>query len=278
MRTPLPEFDQPPVVEVAISLQFKVLELLRTPYLGLLWGVFRKEGYSRVEEHGELEPAFEEFEASSVPTVGIRVQTFDDAPPPPRVWFLNEARNELIQVQRDRLIVNWRGGAQAEPYPRYTHIIKRFRSALASLAEFAATEKLGDIVPTQCELTYVNHILSGAGWTQHGDLDRVVTTWGIRYSDEYLSAPEDVGFKARYRMTDEAGKVLGRLHVALQPANRSVDGAPIFVMNLTARGRPDPSDFGGALRLFDHEHEWIVRGFTSLTTKQMHEIWRRRNG
>jgi uncharacterized protein (TIGR04255 family) len=276
--TSLPEFDQPPVVEVAISLQFKVLEALRGPYIGLLWGAFRKEGYLRVEEHGELEPAFEELQTASAPSVGIRVQTFDDAPPPPRVWFLNEARNELIQVQRDRLVVNWRGGAQSELYPRYTHIIKRFYSALATLSDFAVSEKLGEIIPTQCEITYVNHILSGAGWSTHGELDVLITTWQNRYSDDYLGVPEDVGFKARYRMRDEAGKVLGRLHVVLQPAHRSIDSLPILVLNLTARGKPEPANLEGVSQLFDREHEWIVRSFTSVTTKRMHELWGRRNG
>jgi hypothetical protein len=70
-------------VEVAISLQFKTLESLRTPQLGLLWSVFHDKGYSRLEEHGELEPAFEECEGSSIPKVGIRLQAFDDAPATP---------------------------------------------------------------------------------------------------------------------------------------------------------------------------------------------------
>src|SRR6266853_3619411 len=194
MTPRLPEFDEPPVVEVAISLQFKTLESLRSPHFGLLWDAFRAYGYSRIEEHAELEPAFEEFEASPTPKVGIRVQTFDDAPPPPRIWFLNEHQDELIQVQRDRLIVNWRKGAQAEPYPRYIRIIERFRSALSSFTEFTATHKLGDVVPMQCEVTYVNHMPSGLGWSKHGELDLVVTKWQKQYSDAYLSALEDVGF------------------------------------------------------------------------------------
>jgi len=79
-------------------------------------------------------------------------------------------------------------------------------------------------------------------------------------------------------MDDETGGALGRLHVGLQPAYTSVDGHPIFVINMTARGKPEPADLEGAFRLFDHEHEWIVRGFTSITTKHMHELWRRRDG
>ena len=278
MTQRLPEFEEPPVVEVAISLQFKALEALRTPHIGLLWNIFRTEGYSRIEEHGELEPAFEEFEASPVPKVGIRVQAFDDAPPPPRVWFLNERQNELIQVQRDRLIVNWRRGAHSEPYPRYPHIIERFRSALASFIEFVTSEKLGEVVPAQCEVTYVNHMPSGLGWSKHGELDRVVTTWVNHYSDEYLRTPEDIGFVMRYRMDDETGSALGRLHVVLQPAYRTTDGQPIFVMNLTARGKPEPGDLAGVYQLFDREHEWIVRGFAAITTKHMHGLWRRRDG
>ncbi len=278
MKPPSPEFDEPPVVEVAISLQFKPLESLRTPHFGLLWNVFRTEGYSRIEEHGELEPAFEDFGESAVPKVGVRVQAFDDAPPPPRVWFLNEPQNELIQVQRDRLIVNWRRGAHSEVYPRYLHIIQRFRSALGSFIDFAASAKLGGIVPTQCEVTYVNHMPSGMGWSKHGELDRLVTTWQNRYSDEYLSTPEDVEFRVRYRMDDDTGKPLGRLHVVLQPAYRTTDNQPIFVVNLTARGNPEPGDLEGAFRLFDREHEWIVRGFTSITSKHMHKLWRRKNG
>ena len=278
MTTRLPEFDEPPVVEVAISLQFKALESLRSPHFGLLWDAFRAAGYSRIEEHSALEPAFEEFEASPAPKIGFRVQTLDDAPPPPRIWFLNEPLNELIQVQRDRLIVNWRKGAQSEPYPRYVRIIERFRSALSSFSKFATTFSLGDVVPTQCEVTYVNHLPSGSGWSKHGDLDHVLTTWENRYSDEYLGIPEDVGVQLRYRMTGETGSVLGRLHVAVQPAYRSADRHPIFVMNLTARGKPESADLNGVFRLFDHQHEWIVRGFTSITTKQMHEVWRRKNG
>src|SRR5260370_41983411 len=122
MTSRLPEFEQPPVVEVAISLQFKSLESLRSPHFGLLWDAFRSDGYSRIEEHAELEPAFEEFETSPTPKVGIRGQSFDDAPPPSRIWFLNEPLNELIQGKRARRIVMWLTCAQGEQYAGYIRL------------------------------------------------------------------------------------------------------------------------------------------------------------
>lgn len=274
----LPDFESPPVVEVAISLQFEQLELLRIPHLGVLWEVFRQDGYSRIEEHGELEPTFEEFVRMGGPRVRLRLEAFEDAPPAPRIWFLNEAKTELIQVQRDRPIVNWRQGAQSEPYPRYVHVLERFKSALSSLEKFLGLENLGRVTPTQCEITYVNHIPSGPVWFRHGDLDRVVTTWRNSYSKEYLPPLEDVTFMARYRMGGTPEKPLGRLLVTVQPAYKSGDLIPIFTMVLVARGKPEPADSTGAFQLFDHEHEWIVRGFTSLTTPEMHDVWRLKNG
>ncbi|HEY1342948.1 MAG TPA: hypothetical protein VGF59_35845, partial [Bryobacteraceae bacterium] len=64
---PLPDFENPPVLEVAMSLQFKPLDLLRTPHFGLLWATLRRHGFTRIEDHGELEPVQEEFHAKPEP-------------------------------------------------------------------------------------------------------------------------------------------------------------------------------------------------------------------
>jgi len=277
MDSKTPAYERPPVVEVALSLQFEPVELLRSVHFGLLWSRLRQDGFSRVEDHGALEPVFEDFALSS-PRIGIRVQTFADAPPLPRVWFLNADGTELIQVQSNRLIVNWRRGAGAEPYPRYTHILKRFKAALQLLSGLMAEENLGQIVPNQCEITYVNHILAEKEWSKHGDIANVVTIWRNQYSDSYLGAPEDVAFAARYRMVAEDGATLGRLQVALQPAFRREDSSPIFALTVTARGAPASASFESALALFDKQHEWIVRGFTSITATGLHKFWGRIDG
>lgn len=268
MTPRLPTFDNPPVVEVAVSLQFKPLEPLRAAHFGLIWNRFRKDGYIKTEDHGPLAPTFEEF-AVKVGSVGVNLQALDDAPLLPRVWFMNEAKDELIQIQRDRFVVNWRRGAASSPYPRYSSIIRKFKETLDVFREIVVAEELGEIAPTQCELTYVNHLSSGEGWEDHGELQRIIVPWRNDYSDEYLKVPEDVGFIARHRMQDRTGLPAGRLTVALQPAYRNLDKRPIFVLTLTGRGMPRPPDLNGAMQLFDREHEWIVRGFASLTTSDM---------
>lgn len=126
-------------------------------------------------------------------------------------------------------------------------------------------------------MTYVNHIVSGQGWERHGQIGEVLTVWTPRYGDAFLSEPEDVRLALRFVIPDGAGNPLGRLHITSQPAYRITDGRPILILKLTARGKPDGEGIEGVLRFLNTGREWIVRGFASITSPGMHEIWRRRD-
>jgi hypothetical protein len=54
MEPKIPEYEDPPVVEVALSWQFEPIELFRSVHFGLLWERLREEGFSQVEDHGPL--------------------------------------------------------------------------------------------------------------------------------------------------------------------------------------------------------------------------------
>ncbi len=82
----------------------------------------------------------------------------------------------------------------------------------------------------------------------------------------------------RYAIGREAEPPLGRLHVSIQPGWQKPGNAPIYVLELTARGAPIGTGVEGARSFFDVGHEWIVRGFRDLTTPHMHTIWRLTNG
>ena len=114
-------------------------------------------------------------------------------------------------------------------------------------------------------------------WEKHGQLDEVMTVVSSDYSDAFLPKPEDIRFAARYVIPGEDGNPIGRLHTSVEPAYRSADSKPIFVLQLTARGRPVGEGIEGIFRFLDIGHEWIVRGFTSITTPRMHKIWERRD-
>src|SRR5437867_5043712 len=123
----LPDFRKPPVAETVLSLQFESVAGLTTAHIGVLWQRFREQ-LPLIEEHLPLPPVLEKFEPPSPVHVEV---TIEEKPTVPRVWFLNESKSELIQVQTDRFIHNWRKMQGLEPYPRYEPIRDRFRSEVA---------------------------------------------------------------------------------------------------------------------------------------------------
>ena len=274
MEIPLPDFTDPPVIEVALSVQFDALSALRTPQLGLLWQEFRKE-FPATEEHPPLEPVIERFGVRPTQEGAVRVEMLR-RPPTPRCWFLNKDGTELIQIQQDRFVRNWRKVGDKSTYPRYEdHVRPTFQRDLKRFQAFLQREQLGDLKPNQCEVTYVNHIPAGQGWQEHGDLGEVITVFQRSFSDSFLDIPEDARLRLRFLIPDEdqAGKPIGRLHIEIRSGFRSNDKHPLFIMTLTARGAPCGDGIDGVLGFLDLGRKWIVRGFVSITTRKMHKLW-----
>ncbi|MCK4340106.1 MAG: TIGR04255 family protein [Phycisphaerae bacterium] len=272
-RSTLPDFTKPPVVEVALSVQFDALADLGAVQLGLLWSQFR-DRFPKVEEHPPLDPSFEQFGVRGSPSSAPRLRILTK-PPSARCWFLNEEGTELIQVQSDRFVHNWRKADTSQAYPRYKHVRETFKRELEVFHEFLSSERLGQFKPNQCEVTYVNHILSGAGWENHGQLDKIFTVLTHQYSDTFLSSPEDARIVIDYVIPAPDGTPLGRLHVSAEPACRAADDKPILILKLTARGRLTESGLNGVFSTLDLGREWVVRGFASITEPEMHAIWGR---
>lgn len=268
----LPDFKRPPLSEVVLSLQFEALENLKAPLIGVLWQRFRKR-LPQIEEHPPLPQVFERFDAPAPPKFDVVVE---GKLPAPRVWFLTPENTELIQIQQDRFIHNWRKVHGEEQYPRYEAIREAFKREVAEFVDFLKDENLGVLKVTQCEITYVNNIESAGVWKQHGEVASVLRQWTELPEGSFLPRPEGLGINARYVIPDEFGKPAGRLHVVFQPVWKAADNSPMFQLNLTARGRPTNDGLTGAFDFFDLGRRWIVKGFGDLTSQTMQEqVWGR---
>jgi len=269
---PLPDFERPPVVEVVLSLQFEPLTKLQVQHIGFLWSMF-KDRFPNVETKPPLDPVMEMFEQRPTrPSVRFQVGEF---PLFPRVWFVSSSGSELLQVQTDRFIHNWRKTGEQPDYPRYDRIREDFHRELETFVTFLADNTLGELKPNQCEITYINHIPVGDGLSSHGDANRILKPLRDNFRLPFLSAPEVTRFSTRYvmqRENEDNGKPFGRLYVDMNPAF-DAQQKPLFVLNLTARAIPARQDIESAMSCYDIGRKHIVCTFDAITSESMHNVW-----
>ncbi|RMH34532.1 MAG: TIGR04255 family protein [Nitrospirae bacterium] len=264
----LPEFESPPVIETVLGVQFNRLESFQIPHFGLYWNRVRQI-YPRVEIQPPLSPAFEHFAVENVSEeFEIRLS---GGPPELRCWFKNEEETHLIQIQRDRFIINWRKVTGKEEYPRYHRFRPRFQDEWIKFCNFLREEAIDCPQVNQCEVTYVNHFECEKEFKHLGEVHKMFRVWSELPREEFLPSPEAVRFHMRFALPDQKG----RLHVVAEPKIRTRDAKPVLQLMLTCRGRPDVMTTEGILDWFDLGHEWIVESFTELTTHEMHQLWRR---
>lgn len=265
----LPDFENPPLTEVAISVQFNSLTQLQAPQIGLLWSKYR-DRFPNTEQHKPLDPLIESFEQPAQPKIHFEIST---VPPVPRCWFLNERGSELIQIQLNRFTRNWRKVETSDEYPRYHHVREQFAIDLANFCNFLESEGIGEFQPTQCEVSYINNIEQSDDWNNHSQLDKVLAMWNPGKVGNLLSNLESGRVATQHVVRSSDGDPIARLHISTQPAYSAADNQPIFVMNITARGAPFEQSIQGVLAFIDKGRELIVRGFKSVTTPEMHKVW-----
>jgi uncharacterized protein (TIGR04255 family) len=152
----LPDYERPPLVEVVLSVQFSELQGYRTVHAGLLWADKFRAAYPRVLEKPPLDPTFEVF-APQPGAAQFQIKQMP-GPPVPRLWFMNDDETELVQIQANRFIHNWRKVGEGETYPRYEKLRERFFYELTQIEDFFKSWNIGSVEPNQCEITYVNRL------------------------------------------------------------------------------------------------------------------------
>ncbi len=186
----------------------------------------------------------------------------------PRCWFLDQTKNNLVQLQRDKLFKNWRKLAGNEPYPRYSKLIQEFSGEWETFLAFLREHDIAQPKPNQCELTYVNHLIPD-DQKGLGDPSTQFTFFRPQPSASFLPPAEVFTWSARFQLPDGRG----RLHVQANPAFRARDMKLVLLLNLTARGAPAGHSTEQFRGWFDLAHEWIVRAFEQITDPSLHKLW-----
>lgn len=253
----LPDFATPPAVETAVGVRF-------APIAG--WNVFH---YGQVmQEFREDYPKHELRPPLGNLTIQIPSPEEDFSGIPVRCWFINDPSTELIQIQNDCFLRNWRKTDEHPDYLHYEYIRPRFQQDWSKFRLFLEKSDLPSPDVWQCEVSYINQFTRGCEWQDFNDLSELYPIWS-QVRSPLLSRAQMVAFATAYSMPDDQGV----LQFVSQPGIRKSDGTEIIQLTVTAFGRPSSSDESDIMAWLDIGRGAVVQGFNDFTSKAAHSLW-----
>lgn len=263
MADRLPDYEHHPLDETVMGVQFQPLQGFGLQSLFRFWSLIR-DRYPRIEEQS---PLVHYVEAASIKPQNQALLSLSPQLPTPRRWFVDESGNEVIQVQVDQFLRNWRLVRGDEKYPRFSYLATCFWREWELFQAFLAEEKIGVPKVDQCNLTYVNYIDPNQ---IQGGLSAPAEMFSVfREQKGFLPGPEVFKWESSYPLPEGHG----RLHVVAAPNFRQRDLKLVINLTLIARGNPPEVSNESIKAWFEVAHEWVVRGFDELTTPTMHKLW-----
>jgi uncharacterized protein (TIGR04255 family) len=266
----LPDFDNPPVIEIVGAAQFVALP--RLSLADMVRVGQRLDGYELHELQPELPPMTEP--APGAPDepqfmLGVGQQ-------PHRALYLRPDGRFFAQLQRDRIAVNERRRQPSDDDPSFETVWPE----LARLADCVNETLVEDVgygpeSPTVVEVTYVNWIEPVAGvWETHGELHKVLRIISDEAGQGAFGVAEQLAARYSFRLHAADGSFRGRLHVVADPGYTQ-DGRLALNLNLFSRRLVVNSQAEGLAEVFEACHQDVVNGFAAITTPEMHEVWKR---
>jgi uncharacterized protein (TIGR04255 family) len=265
---PLPDYDNPPVVETVLGVQFDRLPGFKNAHLGAFWKTLDSNEWPTVVDVPLLPFQFERFTEAPQWSKGLQLKLTQD--PACRLQIRNKDNDRMIQVQNGRLHFNWLG-KPGGGYPRYEKVRDGFEVALRQFSQFVGQESVGDLQPNQWEVTYVNHIPKGTVWSTPNDWSFFKPLAGVPMLPGLVQG-ESFSGEWHFVIPDERG----RLHVQWRHGTQAdAQEQEMVVLTLTARG--SVTDPGKVFEEIDLGHDVVVRSFASLVSRTANDYWRLKN-
>ncbi len=264
----LPDFEAPPVVETVLAVRYRDIPNLDAPRLIKFWGDHLSAELPEIEERPPYDAPVEQFGPDmGTSPLALRIGS---SVPSPRFFCSNG--NDLVQLQQDWFAYNWRKTSDNPSYTRYEKGRTKFEHWLEDLARYVDSTFGTALVPTQCEVTYINHVALTDEDLGLGPFGAVLRNIQPR-SGNFLPLPEMSRHASTYLISEDGQSPIGRLHVAVERAWTGDERQPIVLLSLTARGAPRGEGLSSVLEFLDLGRRWIVKGFTDMTTTEFHQRW-----
>ncbi len=266
VKTTSPVFDNPPVIETVLGVQFAPLRGLTNAHLGWFWKTHLDNVWEKVSEAVPLPDEFERFEPAAPAQLPMRFK-IEPIRFPARLQIAHGNDGRMIQIQPTRFHYNWnRIGGE---YPHFRTVREEFDRHFATFCRFVADAKLGAVVPNQWELTYIDSIPPGVLWESPADWHTIIPGLLSRPQQTNNIPLESFGGEWHFEIPPRRG----RLHLSVQFARLGDDPAPVLLLQTTARGpigKDGIADLGEGLEL---GHRVALDTFLAVTSDKAHKAW-----
>lgn len=262
-------FRKPPLIETAVSVQFKPMERLKNAHLGIFWESVRDE-FPNVSD---AEPIAEQFEAFGDQALrGRRLPEFRivSGQMMARLQMSSRDEQEMVQIQNGRVVFNWRRVKDGE-YPRWNSVYRRFKDVLGKLNGYLTSQGLEEVSPTQWEITYVNHLEKGRDWQQSADWQAMLPGMLGNISGVSTGTAESLGCSVHLLLPAERGRV----HIDLYHGFASAEpgATELLILQITARGGIGNTPGHTIVDGLEVGHTAIVRTFCDITGPDNQKKW-----
>src|SRR5262249_36734786 len=166
MMNEIPDFANPPIVELVLGAQFSPLTKLTAGHFGLFWKELGDDLTEPADEH-LIADQFELFDRPkwSTPT-GVQLR-LEPLRLPGRFMLGNKEKDRLLQIQSTRFHLNW--GKREGLSPSYRGLLAEFEGMFGRFAAFTGRGGLGKLAPNQWELTSIDSFPKDEYWTTPAD-------------------------------------------------------------------------------------------------------------
>lgn len=262
-----PKFGNPPVVETVIAVHFAPLQGFNAAHAGVFWDRFLRPTWKAAKTAPPFPVNVERLDSEGIwrpvtPSFALAAEL-----PDPRLQFIDENEDRMVQVQATGFAYNWR--KRGDAYPSFEVLAPEFFRHFNDFCQYLSDERFVPPALTQWEVTYVNFIDKGELWENIADWNRVIPGALAAVEQSRVGELETLNVNCSYLLPDRQGRL--RLSIAHAKA-RSSDAGESIDFRLTARGLVESGDqLGVALGV---GHEAIVQTFANLTSGEAHRAWR----
>lgn len=251
------DYEKPPVVETSFGFTFPPIKGWTLYHFGLLWARLRRR-YQFAEARlpmGSVE--VDEVDLKLGPDVHLESL-------PLRSWFLDSLKNQLLQVQLNRFIRNWRAVEAEQKYFHYSDLKPMFQEDWAIYREFLKDESLPEPIVFKCDVTYINHFLKGREWNTAEDIASLFQRMKFELKGALVTS---VSFVAAFGNN--------QIRMETSPGIRP-DGTPIVQLTLNVSGQPVSTSELGIWSKLDDCHRLLVETFAEITAEDLQKrVWKR---